>query len=119
MDNNRIHQITSELKNLRNLISLNLSHNRLIEIPLQILDLQQLENLNLEANIRHSVESNLGKLLTYGERIEFALKQAEIAKKEAEYANQFNGQFLSQMSYELMAPMNGVIGFLNLISKKH
>ena len=61
MDNNRIHQITSELKNPRNLISLNLSHNRLIEIPL---DLQQLENLNLEANIRHSVESNLGKLLT-------------------------------------------------------
>ena len=72
MDNNRIHQITSELKNPRNLISLNLSHNRLIEIPLQVLDLQQLENLNLEANIRHSVESNLGKLLTYGERIEFA-----------------------------------------------
>ena len=64
MDNNRIHQITSELKNPRNLISLNLSHNRLIEIPLQVLDLQQLENLNLEANIRHSVESNLGKLLT-------------------------------------------------------
>ena len=118
MDNNRIHQITSELKNLRNLISLNLSHNRLIEIPLQILDLQQLENLNLEANIRHSVESDFGKLLTYRERIEFALKQAEIAKKKAEYANQFNGQFLSQMSYELLAPMNRVIGFLNLISKE-
>ena len=48
--------------------------------------------------------------------MELALQQAEIAKKEADHANQVKGQFLSQMSHELRTPMNGVIGSLDLIN---
>jgi CheY-like chemotaxis protein/anti-sigma regulatory factor (Ser/Thr protein kinase) len=50
--------------------------------------------------------------------MEQAVEQAEVAQEQAENANQFKSQFLSQMSHEIRTPMNGVIGSLDLIDEE-
>ena len=75
------------MSNLKRLVTLNLSHNRLTDIPSQVLDLRQLENLNLEGNVRSTIVTDFGKLLTYREQIEQAVERAEVAQEQAENAN--------------------------------
>ena len=104
--------------NLKKLVTLNLSHNRLTDIPSQILDLRQLEVLNLNGNVRSEIVTDFGKLLTYREQIEQAVERAEVAQEQAENANQVKGHFLLQMSHEIRTPMNGVIGSLDLIDEE-
>ena len=93
---NRIYQVPSELGNLKRLVSLNLSHNRLTVISSQILDLRQL-TLHLNGKVRRNIVTDFGKLLTYREQMEVALEQArqraEVAQVLAETANQIIGQF--------------------------
>ena len=118
LGSNRLHQIPSELGNLENLVSLNLNDNHLTNIPSQILELKRLKNLNLEGNVRNEIATNFGKLLTYRQQMEVAVKRAEIAQEQAEKSNRVKSQFLSQMSHEIRTPINGVIGSLNLIDQQ-
>ena len=77
-------QLTSELGNLKRLVSLNPGHNHLTKIPSQILDLRQLETLNLEGNVRSNIVTDFGKLLTSRVRLEVALEQADVAQEGSE-----------------------------------
>ena len=55
-----------------------------------------------------SMENHLGKRRN-------AEKALEIAKEEAENANQAKSEFLSSMSHELRTPLNAILGFTQLM----
>ena len=74
--------------NLKRLVTLNLSHNRLTDISSQILNLRQLETLNLNGNVRSEIVTDFGKLLTYREQMEQTLERAEVAQERAEVLEQ-------------------------------
>jgi len=65
----------------------------------------RLQNLRLEAALRERVEE-LGWLNTV----------LEVARKEAERANQEKSTFLSSMSHELRTPLNSILGFAQILA---
>ncbi|MDB4903370.1 MAG: response regulator [Mucilaginibacter sp.] len=72
----------------------------------------KLQKLILEKQVQERTES-LAKL-TIEERE--SRQAAEIAREEAEKANQAKSIFLAMMSHEIRTPMNGVIGMATLLT---
>jgi len=58
------------------------------------------------ADLRHTLET-----------IEIQNIELEISRKEAETASQVKSEFLANMSHEVRTPLNGIIGFINLLNK--
>ena len=67
-------------------------------------------------NNRHELIGSLGLHIDVTSRKQ---KEAELtqAKEVAEIANQAKEQFMSSLSHEMLTPMNGIMGFVNLLSE--
>ena len=83
-----------------------------------VFKLQQEATAALETKIREEALARYNQhLLQSNQQLETLHHEAEIAKNEAETANQAKSVFLATMSHEIRTPMNGVIGMSSLLAE--
>ncbi len=76
----------------------------------------QTANEELQAQ-SEELQSQSEHLLTVNDELNQKKKQEQLAREEAEKANQAKSIFLATMSHEIRTPMNGVIGMASLLSE--
>ncbi len=65
---------------------------------------------------RDKQDENMKLAIAYGKQALAAQEKAEMAQKEAVYANKAKSQFLSNMSHDIRTPMNAIIGYTGIAS---
>lgn len=76
---------------------------------------ETLQNSHVE--LQNKIDQTTFNLRRSLETIEVQNIELDIARKAAEAANQIKSEFLADMSHEVRTPLNGVIGFINLLQK--
>lgn len=65
---------------------------------------------------RHQAEQALQEInRTLEEKVEQRTTELKIAKEQADNANQAKSEFLTNMSHELQTPLNGILGYAQVL----
>lgn len=73
--------------------------------------------VNTHLNLKSSIEKLEELNLSLEEKIKERTFELIIAKEKAEESNRLKTVFLNNLSHELRTPMNGILGFINLLKK--
>lgn len=73
------------------------------------------ERLSAEAELKLAHDQLELRVLERTRDLENAHREAEMARRDAERANQAKSEFLSRMSHELRTPMNSILGFAQIL----
>ncbi|MFL0799108.1 MAG: response regulator [Agarilytica sp.] len=68
-------------------------------------------------NMQHTIEQSLIELRESLETVEIQNIEIDLARKNALKANQATSEFLANTSHEIRTPINGIIGFSELLKK--
>ena len=75
------------------------------------------KNEELQTTERELIASNK-ELKNINHRLELQKKELEKAKKKAEESDRLKSTFLANMSHEIRSPMNGIMGFSQILQKQ-
>ncbi len=68
-------------------------------------------------NLQFTIDQSLSELRESFETVEIQNIEIDLARKNALKANQATSEFLANTSHEIRTPINGIIGFTNLLRK--